>query len=278
MQTTTASRIAHLSDVHMLDPRPSRSRAGFSMRVRFLSIGRPLDAQERRRKLVRALEAAKRSGAGHFVISGDLTEIGAPEEFEAFAETLHDSKIDPDRVTLVPGNHDAYTSKEAWKSALEGPLAAFRAGASDEPGKIVERGDLCFVPLDVTRMQPVTRSAGELTPTAADVLEQRLDDPYFRNRTVVLVQHHPPFSHKTGAWQWIDGLMGGARLMALLSRLPNLYALHGHLHYVVDKIVELGKTRIFGAPAIVDDENTMPRVRLYDVIGGRLESAGLIGC
>jgi len=274
---TTASRIAHLSDVHMLDPRPSRSRAGFSMRVRFLSLGRPLDAQNRKRKLERALAAARRSGAGHVVISGDLTEIGEREEFEAFAETLHESKIDPDSVVLVPGNHDAYTSMGAWKAALEGPLAAFARGAADEPGKVVERGDVCFVPMDVTRAQPVTRSAGELTTTAAEAVERRLADPYFAKRTVCLVQHHPPFSHQSGAWQWIDGLAGGARLMALLARLPNLHALHGHLHYVVDKIVELGRTRIFGAPAIVDDDDAMPRVRLYDVIAGRLEAAGLVG-
>ena len=275
MQTTTVSRIAHLSDVHMLDARPSRSRAGFSMRVRFVSIGRPLDALERTRKLVRALDAAKRSGADHIVISGDLTEIGAPEEFEAFAEVLHDGGVDPDRVTLVPGNHDAYASRDGWKRALAGPLAAFARGAADEPGKIVERGGVCFVPLDVTRVQPVTRSAGELTPHAAEVLEKRLDDPWFRDRAVVIVQHHPPFSHTTGAWQWMDGLSGGARLMALLARLPNVHALHGHLHYVVDKIVALGRTRIFGAPAIVDDDDSTPRVRLYDVRDGCLESVGL---
>jgi 3',5'-cyclic-AMP phosphodiesterase len=208
---TTVTRIAHLSDVHMLDPRPSRARAGFSMRVRFLSLGRPLDAIERRRKLMRALDAARSARADHVVVSGDLTEIGEPEEFEAFAEVLHDSKIDPERITLVPGNHDAYTSMGAWKAALEGPLAAFAAGAAEAPGKMVERGGVCFMPLDVTRMQPVTRSAGELTDAAAVAVERRLSDPFFRDRPVVLVQHHPPFSHNTGAYQWLDGLSGGAR-------------------------------------------------------------------
>ena len=56
------TRIAHLSDAHMLDPRPSRTRSGWSMRVRFLSIGRPLDAAGRREKLRRSLETAQRVG------------------------------------------------------------------------------------------------------------------------------------------------------------------------------------------------------------------------
>ena len=107
------TRIAHLSDTHILDPRPSRTRSGWSMRVRFLSFGRPLDAVGRQAKLRRSLEAARRVGAQHFVLSGDLTEIGTPGEFETLAEILHDSRIAPDRMTLVPGNHDVYSSADA---------------------------------------------------------------------------------------------------------------------------------------------------------------------
>ena len=130
------TRIAHISDVHMLDPNPSRTRSGFSMRVRFLSFGRPLDAEARQRKLRRSLETAKRVGAQHFVLSGDLTEIGAPGEYETLAEVLHDSGIAPDRMTLVPGNHDVYSTAEAWRWALEGPLAAFAKTSAREPGPV----------------------------------------------------------------------------------------------------------------------------------------------
>jgi len=66
------TRIAHLSDVHMLDSRPSRTRSGWSMGHRFLSFGRPLDPVGRRRKLAHALSAARRVGAHHVVISGDV--------------------------------------------------------------------------------------------------------------------------------------------------------------------------------------------------------------
>jgi len=75
MDATGITRIAHLSDAHMLDPRPSRTRAGWSMQTRFLSFGRPLDAEGRRRKFRRALDTAQRVGAHHFVLSGDLTEV-----------------------------------------------------------------------------------------------------------------------------------------------------------------------------------------------------------
>ncbi len=163
MDTTTVAgktRIAHLSDAHVLDPRPSRTRSGWSMRTRFLSIGRPLDAVGRRRKLQRSLDMAKRVGAQHFVLSGDLTEIGAPGEYETLAEVLHDSGIAPSRLTLVPGNHDLYSSADAWRWALQGPLAAFAATSAGEPGKVVDVAGATLLPLDATFHQPVTRSAG----------------------------------------------------------------------------------------------------------------------
>ncbi len=170
-------RIAHLSDMHVLDPRPSRTRAGWSMRTRFLSIGRPLDAAGRRRKLERSLETAKRVGAQHFVLSGDLTEIGSPGEYETFADVLHASGISPERVTLVPGNHDVYSSADAWRWALEGPLAAFARTSATEPGKIIDIAGASLLPLDATFHQPVTRSAGWLPEEAIASIERRASDP-----------------------------------------------------------------------------------------------------
>jgi Icc protein len=267
-------RIAHLSDVHMLEEKPNPSTV-HNLSLKFLSFGRPLDARGRVNKLRRALASAKRAGADHFIVSGDLTEVGAPAQFEAFAGVLSEAAIQPDRVTLVPGNHDAYTSGDAWRRALEGPLRPYARGAAFEPGKVVDHGNVVFLPVDVSCFQSIARSAGELTAQAADVLTARLSDPYFQGKSVVIVQHHPPFAR--GVMQWIDGLRGYARLMDLLARHVHVQLLHGHLHHVVDRIVGLGtgRSRIFGAPATVEDREGVPRVRLYEVHDGVLEAAGM---
>jgi 3',5'-cyclic AMP phosphodiesterase CpdA len=270
-----ATRIAHLSDVHMLDARPGRARSGYSMGHRFLSFGRPLDAVSRRRKLVHALSAARRVHADHVVISGDLTEIGAPEEFESLAEVLHESGIAPHRFTLVPGNHDLYTAPDAWRAALDGPLAAFKETSALEPGRIVEAAGVSFMPLDVARHQPVTRSAGWIEEDALAAIERRAADPALARQPLVVVQHHPPFVRATQAWQWIDGLIGAARLMSLLETFRHLFVLHGHLHSAVNRVLSCGVARVLGATAIVDDKDA-PRVRLYDVRGGQLTAAGLV--
>jgi 3',5'-cyclic-AMP phosphodiesterase len=273
-EKTMLKRIAHLSDVHILEARPNPSPL-HNLSVQFVSLARPLDAKGRTRKLRRGLAAARKAGADHFVISGDLTEVGTPDQFEAFAEELAASAIEPERFTLVPGNHDAYTSGEAWRRALEGPLRPYASGAAVEPGKVVERGDIVLLPIDVSVFQSIARSAGELSPANGDALEHRLDDPAFGKKAIVVVQHHQPFAHARSAWQWIDGLRGTARIMDLLARHPRVSVLHGHMHRVVDRIVGLGMSRIFGAPAIVEDAEGQPRVRLYDVRDGTLEAVGM---
>jgi len=271
----TSARIAHLSDVHMLDARPGRDRSGYSMGHRFLSFGRPLDAVGRQRKLVHALSAARRVGASHYVVSGDLTEIGVPGEFETLAETLHDSGIEPERITLVPGNHDLYTAPDAWTVALDGPLSAFRATSAQEAGKVVECGAVNILPLDVARHQPVTRSAGWLEDDALDRVAFRAGDPGLSDRPLLVVQHHPPFVRTTQPLQWLDGLVGAVRMMGVLEAFRHLFVLHGHLHSAVNKVLGCGVARVFGATAIVDDRDA-PRVRLYDVRGGVLQAAGLV--
>jgi 3',5'-cyclic-AMP phosphodiesterase len=269
------TRIAHLSDAHILDHRPASRRTRYELGLRFVSLGRPLDACERTKKLSSAFAAAQRAGADHFVVSGDLTETGTPEQFEAFAEVLDKTMIDPARVTLVPGNHDAYTRADAWSWALAGPLAPYARTSAGRQGQVVEVGDVTFLPIDVACHQPVTRSAGELSVGAAEALERRFRDPLLAKGAVVLVQHHPPY-RRFGAWQWIDGLRGWATLMNLLERFSHVQLLHGHLHRAVSTMVSVGRDRVFGAPAVVDDVHA-PRVRMYEVRDGALASVGLIG-
>jgi 3',5'-cyclic AMP phosphodiesterase CpdA len=264
-----------LSDAHVLDRRPASRRATYELGVRFVSLGRPLDADRRARNVLRALRAAEKAGADHFVISGDLTETGTPEQFDAFASILADTKIDPLRITLVPGNHDAYTSPTAWQEAMHGPLAPYARTSASAPGHVVDLGDVFLLPVDVACHQPVTRSAGELSRDAAFDLERRFKDPLLAKAPVVVVQHHPPY-RRFGMWQWIDGLRGWAGQMGLLERFPHVHLLHGHLHRAVSRIVSVGRDRIFGASAVVDDEDA-PRVRLYEVQDGLLVSTGLAG-
>ena len=98
-------RFAHLSDMHLLE-RTDRRRFD----VRFVSLGRRLDAADRLAKARAAIEHARAAGADHLLFTGDLTETGTLAQFEVLAELLADCNLRDDEVTLLPGNHDAYTS------------------------------------------------------------------------------------------------------------------------------------------------------------------------
>jgi 3',5'-cyclic AMP phosphodiesterase CpdA len=263
----------------MLAERTGLARSVLDVSMRLVSYGRAFDPKQRVQKLRAALAAAREGGASHLVLSGDLTELGTPEQFEAFAEALFDERVDPDRVTLLPGNHDAYSRPDAWSRALEGPLAAFR-GSSAPPsstdarslrdGAVVERDGVTLLPIDVACHQHFTRATGALEAAEADALERRVTAVAGRGRPVVIVLHHSPLPHTPRAWQWLHGLRGGERVRDLLARFPDVSVLHGHLHYEVTLPFGDGGARIFGATAVVDDALGAPRVRFYDVRGASL--------
>jgi 3',5'-cyclic AMP phosphodiesterase CpdA len=262
-------RIAHLSDMHLLQPRTVGR--DYSLSARLVSLSRPLEAGAREANLRNALAHARHHGADHVLLSGDLTETGEPAQFEQLAAALHGSGIPPLSITLVPGNHDAYASPDSWKRAIEGPLRAFAASSATEPGKIVERGDAVFLPLDLSRHQSIARAGGELTAAAAEAVRCCLEDTGLAKKAVVVVQHHPPFGLPKSAWQFLSGLRGYAKLIEVLGNHPEVQLVHGHLHRAMDRIVGgLGRARVFGASATVDDRAGEPRVRFYDVKGGTL--------
>jgi 3',5'-cyclic AMP phosphodiesterase CpdA len=246
------TRIAHLSDLHVL----ATSTSPWSPWNEI--------ARRRSRNVLRAIAAAKERGATHFVFTGDLTELGTPSQFEALAAVLYAAELDPERVTLVPGNHDAYTSADAWRHAMDGPLRPFRRASATGPGKVVDLGDAVVLPVDVACHQPIGRAAGELSEETAGAIELRVRDLSKWGRPILIALHHSPLPHAWRAWQWIDGLRGHRRLVDLLERFDDTFVLHGHLHYAVEKAVGNDpRPRVFGAAATVDDARDEPRVRLY---------------
>jgi Icc protein len=260
-------RIAHLSDLHLLEPNLERRSFRDRVRLGYLSLLRPIDVAARMRRARRALEEAKRLGFDHLVISGDLTEDGTAPQFEQLAFVLAESRIDPYKITLVPGNHDAYCDRAAFARALDGPLRAYAPGSGGAPGKVIDLGDAVLLPISTAVHQHWAYSSGHIDGDVYESIDKRASDPGLAKRGVVVVQHHAPNRHPVAAMQWVDGLRGYARLLALLAKQRGVQVLHGHLHTAVTRVLEMGGiTRIFGAPAVVDDDE--PRVRTYETRGG----------
>ena len=203
------------------------------------------------------------------MISGDLTEDGSPGQFEELGEVLATSRIDPLKVTLVPGNHDAYDDARGFARALEGPLRPYAPASfsGEKLGKVIDLGGVVLLPVSTAVHQHWSSSWGHIERAGLEWVEKRATDPNIAKRAVVVVQHHAPIRHPVAALQWVDGLRGYARLLALLSKVRGVQVIHGHLHRAMNRVLELGGiSRIFGAPAVVEDRE--PRVRMYETRGG----------
>jgi 3',5'-cyclic AMP phosphodiesterase CpdA len=118
-------RIVHLSDIHFWQYvfNPFRLLSKRLLGTTFLLLGRA-----RRFRLERVPELVARVqalNADHILITGDLTTTALPAEFRAAHAALADLLADPERVTVIPGNHDRYTLRAHYSRRFERYFGSF---------------------------------------------------------------------------------------------------------------------------------------------------------
>ena len=106
-----AVRIAHLSDLHLLSLEGAipfrllnKRLTGYAnIRLHRGSVHKPAAVRAAAREI-------RRLDVDHVVITGDVSNLALEREFELVRAFLEDDLgLPPDRVSLVPGNHDVYT-------------------------------------------------------------------------------------------------------------------------------------------------------------------------
>jgi 3',5'-cyclic AMP phosphodiesterase CpdA len=265
------TQIAHISDLHLLEPGHAGRRGVERRRLAYLTVGRPNDAARRRRRAARALEAARASLCDHVLITGDLTEDGLDEQFEILAELLAESGLPPEGVTLLPGNHDVYADGAAFERALRGPLSAF--ARTSAPGVPLFFRDAAILPLTTAFQQPYAWSEGSIVGHELEAAARIAEQSRLGGRALVLAMHHPPY-RRFLPWHWIDGLREHAAVGAILEAHDHVHVVHGHTHTAADRAVRPGATpRIFSTEAVV--ASAAP-VRVYHARHGRLWPAARV--
>lgn len=112
-------RLIHLSDLHFwrYDLRP----LGL-LNKRLLGMAALAAGRARRFQLGRWQEVLDRVVGlrpDHVLITGDLTTTALEGEFEDARAALAPLLVDPERATIVPGNHDRYTGESARRRRFE---------------------------------------------------------------------------------------------------------------------------------------------------------------
>jgi 3',5'-cyclic AMP phosphodiesterase CpdA len=224
----TAFTLAHLSDPH-LPPLPAarlRDLAG-KRALGYLNWTRNRHKYHRRDVLDALVADMQAQRPDHIAVTGDLVNLALEAEF-APARAWLESVGAPDRVTVIPGNHDAYVRvtqhrfAQTWGSYLDGDDAP--AVGTGFPS-LRRRGPLALISLSSAVPTPPLMATGRIGRSQLEALERMLaglsGEPAFR----VLLVHHPLRSDSR-----VKRLTDSSELLALLKRHGVDLVLHGHDH------------------------------------------------
>jgi 3',5'-cyclic AMP phosphodiesterase CpdA len=246
-------RLGHLSDLHLgavpslrLKDFVSKRVIGYAnwrrSRAHVLTSG-TLD------RLVADLKAHK---PDHIAVTGDLTNIARREEFENARAWLEELGP-PDKVTAVPGNHDAYVPgahrryRELWAPWMLADDAEFIGHTlfpfmrrKDGVALIGVSSAVASAPFMATG-----RVGGEQTKRLRRLLDEARVEGLFR---VVLIHHPPKLVDRRDQWR---KLTDGRRFRRAIERSGAELILHGHDHMRMITTIKgaNGLVPVVGVPA-----------------------------
>ncbi len=224
----TAFTLAHLSDPHLAPlPAPRLGELAGKRVFGYLNWTRNRQRFHRRDVLDAVVSDMQEQGPDHIAVTGDLVNLALEAEF-APARAWLESVGPPDRVTVIPGNHDAYVRgtrhrfAEVFGSYLDNDEA--RRGDATFPS-LRRRGPLALVSVSSAVPTPPLMATGWLGRGQLDALERMLERLAAEQAFRVLLIHHPL---RSGART--KRLTDASGLRALLRRHGVELVLHGHDH------------------------------------------------
>ena len=228
-------KIGHISDIHWLDTQDAkftdflnkRISGGINLLAGRARIHSTLTAQA-------AIEKIKDLGCTHLIVSGDLTNLALPAEFNAVRIALNRFFID-EKMTIVPGNHDFYTRESEKAKRFETYMYRTPPGnldfGCDETWpfvKIVK--DVAFIGVNSAQPRPWFVAAGRIGEHQLDMLEKALAHPEVACRTKIVVLHHHLFQILQSPGESLRKLEDASDFIDVcLDGKVNLIV-HGHNH------------------------------------------------
>ncbi len=237
MPASPSLTVAHISDLHVLDLRG----VGWQRYLNKRATGLANLAGARRGAhpiaVAEALgDAVRAAGAEHVLLTGDISNLALEPEFER-ARSILDAMGGPEFITLIPGNHDAYTRGAVRHGRFERVFADYLVRPDGRP--IRGRQDYPLVRDIAPHVRVYGLSSAIPTPpicSYGDVGSAQLDrlrtlaaaEPVAVAVRIVLVHHnlHPrgPLKDRTSRLRDRD------QLAAALRDIGATVLLHGHTH------------------------------------------------
>ena len=224
-----AFTLAHLSDPH-LPPLPAASLRELAGKraLGYVNWTRNRHKTQRRDVLDALVADMHAQRPDHIAITGDIVNLSLEAEFRPALKWIK-SVGAPDRVTVVPGNHDAYVRAtqnrfaEVWRDYLRGDDAAPTSAVTFP--FVRRRSMLALIGVSSAVPTPPLMAMGWLGRTQLDALDCILSELSREQVFRVLLIHHPLQSDSR-----YKRLTDSDDLLSLLKRYGVELVLHGHDH------------------------------------------------
>jgi 3',5'-cyclic AMP phosphodiesterase CpdA len=273
-------KLAHLSDIH-LGPLPRVKRRDLMSKrmLGYVNWHRGRKYVHRREILDLITHDIVEQEPDHVAVTGDLVNLGLPDEFLRAAEWLHHLGP-PSKVTAIPGNHDAYVrlhpeaGTRHWLPFMEANSdgeALFPTPPTRFP--FVRRfGDVALIAVSSAIPTMPFIAAGKVGTLQRELLANALDKLKQENLFRVMLIHHPPLRRQAG---WHRGLRDAGRFKQVLQQHGAELVLHGHNHEqtVLEFPTATGLAIIIGVPSASEAvEGRIPAARYNEYKIARNES------
>ena len=225
---------AQISDPHLSTLEGARARDLFNKRALGYLSWRRKRRFEHRTEVLQALQRdLQHFQLDQLLVTGDLTHIGLPMEFEQ-ARIWLQQLGDPETVALVPGNHDTCVAAP-WRDTFalwQDYMASDNkraAGADPEAPfpSLRVRGDIAFIGVTTGCPKPPLMATGTAGTAQLGQLPALLQDTAAQGLFRVVYLHHSPLP---GLEKWRKRLTDAQQVQAVLAEHGAELILHGHGH------------------------------------------------
>ncbi|MBL9039772.1 MAG: metallophosphoesterase [Archangium sp.] len=224
-------RLAHFSDIHVthfpLEAKWALKRLAAVASYTFARRGAHFAGSDQR--IASLLADVDGQQIDHALCTGDLTGVAAEAEFTRVAQLFGPRLAQPERFTVIAGNHDRYVTGEPGYFEQH-------FGALSERGQYpfvkTLPGGVKVVGVDSARPTSLTDSSGLVGAAQREKLLGILTDPSLRDAFVVVALHYGLLRRDGTRDTPAHGLRDDVELTSLLDR-PDVtvdLVLHGHLH------------------------------------------------
>lgn len=228
-------RLAHYSDIHVTVPPLGQSLTALAGKrvmgtLNYYLGGRRSHFAQVEARIGTLLADIDAAGVDHALCTGDVTQMSYAVEFERLSALYGPRLLQPERHTVIPGNHDRYTHGASGERRFELALGALAPEVYPSLKRLSPEVDL--ICLDVARPNSLLDSSGFIDEAQLQALVALLRSPERAGHFVIVALHYGFFRKGGRPDNPVHGIRNWKALLAVLVDPAHAVdlILHGHIH------------------------------------------------